>query len=319
MSPGPAATSAPREETGWLPVGGGGAYALLSRPAEPRGAGCVLLAPLADERKSSLRAIVEIARSLAAHGITALRLDYRGAGDSSGTSLGMTLASMTEDAAAAAGHLRDECGCGKVALAGVRLGGAVAVLAAESARADALVLVEPVVEGGSYVRELARRQAVRRMLTKGGGEAEGGGAGEAERVPFDLDGTALEREFVADLGRVDLARTARRISAGKGPRSLVLQVGPRRAASGGNASLAKALGPGARLAVVRAEPFWLQTDYVDPAPAVEEVVRFLGEAMLGEALLGKALPDGAASDEATSNEAPASATGGGECDERDPA
>ncbi len=288
MNPATKATEtarAAREETGWIPTGGGGAYAFLSRPTKPSGAGCVLLAPLADERKSSLRSMVEVARALALGGITAIRIDYRGMGDSSGSSLETTLASMTEDAVAAADYLRSDCDCEKVALVGLRLGGAVALLAQESARADAVVMIEPVVAGSAYARELRRRQSIRRMLTKGKGAAEGC---EDSSGPFDLDGTALDRAFVAELEKIDLVETAREFSASQATRSFVLQVGPRRAASKANASLAEALGAGARRAVVRAEPFWLQTDYVDPAPAAEEIMFFLKEA-----LPGQASPDGA--------------------------
>ena len=275
-----------REETGWLPLsdGGGGVYAFLSMPAEPRSAGCVLLAPLADERKSSLRPMVEMARTLASAGIAALRIDYRGTGDSSGTSLDTTLASMTEDTVAAANYMRNECGCAKVALLGLRLGGAVALPAAARAGADAVVMVEPVVDGGTYVRELRRRQAIRRMLTKGSGEAgvESGERAEQDDEPFDLDGTALDRAFVAEIEKLDMIEAARKFSTGRAARSFVLQVGPRKAASKDNASLAEALGDGARTVVLRAEPFWLQTGYVDPSPATDEVVGFLGEVLSGK-------------------------------------
>jgi len=283
-----AATAGAREESGWL--AGGGVFSLLCLPAEPRCAGCVLLAPLADERKSSLRPMVEIARVLAEDGIAALRIDYRGAGDSSGSSLETTLSSMTEDAVAAANHLGNDLGCEKIALAGLRLGGAVALLAAERARADAVVMLEAVVDGAAYVRELRRRQAIRRMLTKGKGAAD---EDEDASGPFDLDGTALDRVFVEEMEGLDLLQTARGLSARKAPRSLVLQVGPRRAASKTNAALADALGRDARLAVIRAEPFWLQTGYVDPAPATREIERFLVESFLGEALPGGA-PSGRA-------------------------
>jgi len=288
MSATVAATAGAREESGWLP--GGGGWSLLCLPAAPRGAGCVLLPPLADERKSSLRPMVEIARALADVGITALRIDYRGTGDSSGRSLDTTLSSMVEDALAAADHIRKDLGCERVALAGLRLGGSVALLAAQRARADSVVVMEAVNDGAAYVRELRRRQTIRRMLTKGKGAAEGD---ENASGPFDLDGNALARAFVKEMEGLDLVETARGFSARKAARSLVLQVGPRRAASKANAALAEALGPDARLAVIRAEPFWLQTGYVDPAPATREIERFLVERFFGEALLG-GLPSGGA-------------------------
>ncbi len=114
-----------------------------------RTTGVVLLAPLADERKSSLRPMVEIARALAGAGVAALRIDYRGTGDSGGNARNVSLESMTADAVAAAGWMRDEIGCREVVLVGLRLGAAVAILAAKDARAHALVLVEPVVKGAT--------------------------------------------------------------------------------------------------------------------------------------------------------------------------
>jgi pimeloyl-ACP methyl ester carboxylesterase len=222
--------------------------------------------------------MVEVARTLAGRGIEALRLDYRGCGDSSGASTEMTLASMAEDAAAGAEYLRADRGCDRVALAGLRLGGAVALLASEGARADAVVMIEPVADGGSYVRELRRRMSIRRMLTKG---QEAAGDAEDAGAPFDLDGTALDRGFLEELEALDLVEAARGFSGPDAAAAFVLQVGPRRAATVANASLAEASGEGAQLSVLRAEPFWLQTDYVDPAPAAEEVVRFLRGTLLG--------------------------------------
>ncbi len=162
------------EETGYIPSGAGQLYGLLleSEAAIDEGKAVVLLAPLAGERKSSLKALVEVARALAAAGLIVLRIDYRGTGDSSGKSEDLSIESMVEDAVAAARHLRREYGCRGVSLAGLRLGGAVALLAAERAGAEALALVEPVVTGAAYVRELERQQSIRRMLTKGRGPAE---------------------------------------------------------------------------------------------------------------------------------------------------
>ncbi len=245
-------------------------YAWTCRPKGEPGTGVVMLAPLADERKSSLRPMVEIARALAAVGLASVRIDYRGTGDSGGDSRNVSLESMTADVVAAAGWLRDELGCREVALVGLRLGAAVAVLAAEDARAHALVLVEPVVKGASYMREIRRQQSVRRLLTRGAGRP----APDADG-PFDLDGMALDRAFVESLEALDLASPAPEILSNKGPRSLVLQLGARKAASAEVKLLAEALGGRAELDVLVAEPFWLQTDYVDPAPAAARIVAFL--------------------------------------------
>ncbi len=265
----------PTEESVYVPSGEGHLYGLLlqTEAAVDEGNGVVLLSPLAEERKSSLRALVEIARDLAP-GLIVLRIDFRGTGDSSGTSEQMTLDSMVEDAVAAADWLRESFDCRTVCLCGLRLGAAVALLAADRARAEALVLVEPVVSGARYVRELERRQRIRQMLTKGKGDlTAGGGDG-----PDDLDGLALDRSFLARVGKIDLARSARELAAKGTPWSLVLQVGARKAARKELAEIAAELGEGASLEVVVSEPFWLQTDYVDPAPAAGKIAAFLAPA-----------------------------------------
>ncbi|MHC4202775.1 MAG: serine aminopeptidase domain-containing protein [Planctomycetota bacterium] len=263
------------EESGYIPSSEGHVYGLLlqTEAAVDEANGVVLLSPLAEERKSSLRALVETARDLAP-GLIVLRIDFRGTGDSSGSSEEMTLDSMVEDAVAAADWLRESFGCRTVCLCGLRLGAAVALLAADRSRAEALVLVEPVVSGARYVRELERRQSIRRMLTKDSSDLSTHGDGG----PTDLDGLALDRSFLAPVGEIDLIESARELAAKGTPWSLVLQVGARKAARKELADLAAALGEGASLEVVVSEPFWLQTGYVDPAPAVGKIADFLAPA-----------------------------------------
>jgi alpha/beta superfamily hydrolase len=261
-----------REETGYVPSGNGHVYSFLCAPEGLAAGGVVILGPLAEEKKSSLRALVETARALAREaGLAALRIDFRGTGDSSGRSEGATLDTMAEDAVSASDWLSERLGRARVSLLGLRLGAAVAVLAAERAAPSRLVLVEPVVDGAAYVRELERQRAIRRMLTRGSGAR----AAEGEEGPFDLDGLALGRGFLGELARLDLVERARVLAAKASPRALVLQVGAPKALRRELASLAQALGGAASAEAVVAEPFWLQTDYVDPAPAVERIVRFL--------------------------------------------
>ncbi len=270
------------ERAGHCPSGDGSIYCFVSMPAG-RDAHCavVLLGPFAEEKKSSLRPIVEMAREMAAAGFTAVRIDFRGTGDASGPSEELSVESMVEDALSAVAFARSECGAKRVAFVGLRLGGAVAVLAAgrtkpDSPPVDALVLVEPVVSGKAYVRALSRQQAIRRMLTSGSGKRSQ--AEDEEEGPLDLDGLAVGRGFLAGLEKVDVTRAAVELRSGPSTAALVLQVGPRARPSRKLAVLAEALGESARLEAVVARPFWLQTDYVDPAPVTARVLEFMGSA-----------------------------------------
>jgi pimeloyl-ACP methyl ester carboxylesterase len=264
------------EKAGYIPSGGGQVYCFVSAPPAPSpgtGKAVLFLGPLAEEKKSSLHALVEMARSIAAAGLTALRVDFRGTGDASGTSEELSIESMIEDVLAAVAFARSECGAKRVGVVGLGLGGAVAVLSARRSEIDAMVLVEPVVSGEAYVRSLSRQQAIRRMLTSGKGEKPEGK--EDALGPLDLDGLALGHEFIAELQEVNVTRAAMELRPGPGPAALVLQVAAREEPSRELNVLGEALGHSARVEAVVARPFWLQTDYVDPAPVTKRVVEFL--------------------------------------------
>jgi pimeloyl-ACP methyl ester carboxylesterase len=267
------------EKAGYIPSGDGQVYCFVSAPQDPPPGpemAVLLLGPLAEEKKSSLRALVEMARSLAAAGLTALRVDFRGTGDASGTSEELSIESMIEDVLAASAFAARECGAKRVGVVGLRLGGAVAVLSASRSEVDAMVLVEPVVSGEAYVRSLFRQQAVRRMLTSGKGSKPEGE--EDAHGPLDLDGLALDRGFIAELQEVDVTRAAMALRPGPCPAAFVLQVAARAEPSRELSVLGEALGESTRVEAVVARPFWLQTDYVDPEPVTRRVVEFLRSA-----------------------------------------
>jgi pimeloyl-ACP methyl ester carboxylesterase len=269
------------ERSGYVPSGDGSLYCTVFRPAsgDTPGAGVILLSAFAGERKSTVKPLVDLARALAAEGIAAMRVDFRGTGDSSGTSDRITLASMLEDVDAAAAALRSEAGCTEVAFAGLRLGASVALAAGVRVKPSpaALVIAEPVVAGASYIRELGRRQAIRRMLTDGGGTS----AGDDGAAALDFDGFALDHGFVAELSRFDLLAAAPQWARGPGARSpsLVLQIGAKRSPRKDLARLSEACGERAALQVVVTEPFWLPVDHVDPTSATAPMKSFLSRTL----------------------------------------
>jgi len=276
----PASPAKLTEESGYLPSPAGPIYCTTYRPDGGRAkpdAAVLLLGAFAEERKSSTTAMVVMARAFAREGIASARIDFRGTGDSGGSSRNLSFASMVDDTAAACGALPGELGCGKIILAGVRLGASVAVLSAHrlKSRLRALVLMEPVVSGDVYARELSRKQAIRRMLTKDAGDAA---VCEQDGV-YDLDGIALDGCFMDSLSKVDLAAHVNDEGGEPGLPVHVLQIGARKKLRKDVAALRDALGQTAQAAVLVAEPFWLQTDYVDPQPAVDAVVPFLKGAL----------------------------------------
>lgn len=126
-------------------------------PAEgaPARAGAVLLCgPVGQEYMRAHRAFHQLAGLLAAAGLHVLRFDYTGTGDSAGDEPANGLASWSEDIVTAARELTEISGLERVTLVGLRLGAALAYLAADAVRASRLVLWDPVVSGAEFIDKL---------------------------------------------------------------------------------------------------------------------------------------------------------------------
>src|SRR5471032_2608277 len=118
--------------------------------------GVVLCNAFGHESVWSHKGIRRLAENLSASGISVLRFDYLGTGDSAGVAGGSDqLESGVSDVCAAIDWLKQETGITHVTLCGLRLGAAFALLAVRRCPTDGLVLLAPVIKGRVYVRELS--------------------------------------------------------------------------------------------------------------------------------------------------------------------
>jgi len=114
----------------------------------------VICAPWGEEYDYSHRALLVLARRLAAGGSHVLRFDYTGTGDSWGETTEADLEQWAEDARRAAEELRTMSGVEAVDMVGLRLGAYVVVRAAESgAGVRRVVLWDPIVDGRGWLEE----------------------------------------------------------------------------------------------------------------------------------------------------------------------
>ena len=140
-------------------------YGMLHHPsAAARGA--VLLCPAdGEERAWCLRTYVELARALAERGFWVLRFDYAGQGESSGRYEDTSLDSRVQDIGAALVVLLERSGFANASLVGARLGGSLALEAASlQPRVNGLVMVEPILDGSAYARNLIRVNLTMQMV-----------------------------------------------------------------------------------------------------------------------------------------------------------
>lgn len=173
--------------------------------------GLVLCNPFGFEEICAHRSLRHLAETAAAAGIPTLRFDYPGCGNSAGTDRDPDrLAAWTASIHLAVDALRRATGTPRVALFGIRLGAALAALAAcERDDITGLIAWAPVVKGRAYLREL-------RLL----GETldSTGRPMPPDPTLFESAGFALTPDAQASLDALDLRRLPKRPA----PRVLLL-------------------------------------------------------------------------------------------------
>ena len=175
--------------------------------------GVVLCNPFGYDALCTHRGWRKLAERLAASGMPTLRFDYPGTGDADGDEDDPgRIDAWIDSIANAVRRLREWTGVATVSLAGLRLGGTLAAIAAQRVGdIDGLVLLAPPVAGRSYIRELrAHRQNW--LSTPAGMNAEPISDTEqyVEAFGFGLHGADIARLADIDLQR-DTTHPARRV------------------------------------------------------------------------------------------------------------
>jgi alpha-beta hydrolase superfamily lysophospholipase len=148
----------------WLGDASRRLFAVLHAGAPRARAGLVICPPFLNEHTRSHRLFALLANALAERGISVLRFDYYGTGDSDGADADFTLASARADAITAIQYLDVRLGGVPLAAMGVRAGALPALAAAQSQRLHALWLWQPVLDGADYVADLESRDAAQRPM-----------------------------------------------------------------------------------------------------------------------------------------------------------
>jgi len=264
----------------FVDIDGESLYVATYLPNEPPRAAAVFCLPIHEEQKSAYRPSVDAARAAADAGCACARFHYAGTDDSSGDVLLLTMERMAQDIVGVSELLRVRTGVERIALVGIRLGAAAALMAAEGLAGLAGVLaVEPVQNGGTYLSRVMTRRKIRKMVTA----AEGATEAEAAPAPtsseprdevIDFDGHPISAAQRASLEQLSLAERTARLEAPV----LILEVAARDRTSKAAEDLAVSLtSRGARVATrtLVAEPFWNSLGVIDLPELTEAVVSFV--------------------------------------------
>jgi pimeloyl-ACP methyl ester carboxylesterase len=245
-----------------------GAYDAPSvRRGEARGV--VVASPVGQEMQRAHRALRRLALHLAAADFHTLRFDYWGTGDSGGETEDAQVDQWLGDIATAIEEMRMLQALRTVSLIGLRLGGALAALAAaRRGDVDRLVLWEPAVNGRAWVEEgLASHRAwLDGQLVRS--TSAGAGDGPVEMVGFPLTATLR-----AGIEAIDLLA----LPAPPAARVLVVQRAPTREGGELCRHLAR-LGAAVDHEHIQEPAIWLRRDMDQatvPPRTLERVVTWL--------------------------------------------
>lgn len=138
----------------------GGQRLLGSLHVASRARDAVLLCnPFGEEAARSHRTFRVLATQLERVGISAMRFDYSGTGDSLGDAGEVSVARWLADIAEAAARLKQATGAARISLVGLRFGATLAALASETLAPRQLVMWDPIVDGRAYLDEVAAQHA----------------------------------------------------------------------------------------------------------------------------------------------------------------
>jgi dienelactone hydrolase len=181
------------------PVTFAGRVGWLHWPRRPRSKdrartpGVVLCSAIGRDEGCSHVTMRLLAEALAREGFPVLRYDHLGCGDSLDLPDDIdALPVWREGVDLAIEHLKQLTGVRSVVLGGFRFGASLAMLAAN--RADALILLAPILDGGRWTRELCLRAAL------------GAAPADAEDRGLESDGLHLSSATLASLKGLDLTQ-----------------------------------------------------------------------------------------------------------------
>ncbi|MBT7161746.1 MAG: hypothetical protein HN904_03155 [Victivallales bacterium] len=270
-----------RETSGYFPSPDGDLYGTLFCPDEAAtGTAAVLIDPFGEEKKCAYRLLVRLARALAGVGVATLRFDLAGTGDSPGEHAEMDYARWAAGVQAAAEFALQLDGIETWCPIGARFGALPALSAASALPPRAVVLLEPILSGTEFLRDLERRQGIKDMMS---GQRRTGGPDAAARwqagETIDFGGFPVSPGLATQLADIDVCESLK----GQAP-GCALQV----ARVSGSKKLPPAWQPlvGAaegrdvgEVVVVQDKPFWGQLEYYESDAVIDVVLPFLTRAL----------------------------------------
>jgi len=269
------------ETHGYIQLPDRALHACLHAPASvPASSGIVLVPPFGEERKCAYRLLTRLARRACENGLAVLRFDLSGTGESTGDHADVDVNRWVADMEAARDTLLTSTGVSAWSVVGARLGANLAARFGPTNMPQRVVLVEPLLSGEDYLRDLKRRQQIKAAV--GGTQrdtsseeamGEAWGAGQ----PVDFGGFPVGPALRDALTGLDLAGDLAQLPPGI--RVSLLRVTGAKKLPPSWQPVADALSVRLKSAIriVRDKPFWGQLDYYESDAVIDAVLESISE------------------------------------------
>ncbi|MCC8019037.1 MAG: alpha/beta hydrolase [Rikenellaceae bacterium] len=181
-------------------------FGMVYSPEVANGRGVLMIHPFGEERKSSVRILVMMAKALCREGFSVMLFDLCGHGDSSYDMEEGGICAWMEDIRDAAAYLCRLSGMDRVSLVGLRFGSYLASLfASQSENIERLILLEPVTEPTKYLRKSLRSKLVKELITVGAISSNRAQliSGLKNDITVDFDGYAITGNFYKELEKYE--------------------------------------------------------------------------------------------------------------------
>ena len=218
----------------------------------------VVCAPLFDEKLWSHRVFVNLARYIAQRGVSVLRFDYFGDGESEGRFEEASVSTRLRDIHDAVDFCRRETGAARIILVGLGYGATLALRAAMDPAAPSIAGVvawSPVMDGQRYINDILRAHLSAQMLVHRkvihDREALVGQILADQSV--NIEGYEIARPLFTEMVDVDVLDLLRKATVPV----LVQQVGPAERVDPQYQDLANLAGP-VQFEVIQELKFWTQ-------------------------------------------------------------
>ena len=245
-----------REDYSYLSLNGERVFAGHYRPDTPASRAVVLCHPLGEEKLWAHRVFVSFARDLAAAGVSVLRIDFRGEGDSDRDFEKSDFETRIADTGLAIDALRSlNSSVTEVSLVGLRMGAAVAAATAVR-RADVskLVLWDPVTDGAAYMQTVLRLNLMYQMALHGkvveNRDALIARLGEGETV--NIEGYEMAEPLFRQVSDFKLKSVVAQFSG----QALAVQIGQGEVPMKPELAALAEISPRFRVETAKEEPFW---------------------------------------------------------------